>query len=35
MADIALKVESLEHWRDGNGKPGAAAIIWEINNWIT
>src|SRR5512146_3099075 len=27
MADIALKVEGLERWRDGNGKPGAAAML--------
>lgn len=27
MADLALQVEALERWRDGNGKPGAAAIL--------
>jgi hypothetical protein len=26
MADIADKVAKLELWRDGNGRPGAAAI---------
>jgi predicted NBD/HSP70 family sugar kinase len=29
MADIVLRVEDLEKWRDGNGKPGAAAVIAE------
>ena len=27
MADIAVTVESLRVWRDGNGKPGAAAML--------
>lgn len=27
MADLAIQVEALERWRDGNGKPGAAAIL--------
>lgn len=27
MADIAVRVDGLEKWRDGNGKPGAAAMI--------
>ena len=27
MADFAAKVEELERWRDGNGKPGAAAKL--------
>ena len=27
MADVAAKVEELERWRDGNGKPGAAAKL--------
>ncbi|MFA5379026.1 MAG: hypothetical protein WC455_24945 [Dehalococcoidia bacterium] len=35
MADIALKVESLEHWRDGNGKKGAAAMILDHEEKLT
>ena len=27
MADIAAKIDELERWRDGNGKPGAAAKL--------
>jgi hypothetical protein len=27
MGDIALSVSNLELWRDGNGKPGAAAML--------
>lgn len=34
MADIAVRVESLEHWRDGNGKRGAAATLVEHGEQI-
>lgn len=27
MADFAAKIDELERWRDGNGKPGAAAKL--------
>jgi hypothetical protein len=27
MADLAERVDGLEHWRDGNGNPGAAAVL--------
>jgi hypothetical protein len=27
MADILLRVDGLEKWRDGNGHPGAAAML--------
>jgi hypothetical protein len=27
MSSVVERVENLEHWRDGNGKPGAAAMI--------
>jgi len=27
MSDLAMTVEGLRKWRDGNGKPGAAAIL--------
>lgn len=29
MADVIARVEELEHWRDGNGKPGAAAMLFD------
>jgi uncharacterized protein (UPF0261 family) len=30
MSDLATRVEDLEHWRDGNGKRGAAAVIIDL-----
>jgi hypothetical protein len=27
MSSVVERVESLEHWRNGNGQPGAAAIL--------
>jgi hypothetical protein len=27
MSSVSERVDALEHWRDGNGKPGAAAMI--------
>lgn len=35
MADIAIRVDDLERWRDGNGKPGAAAILADHEKRIT
>lgn len=35
MADIAIRVDQLERWRDGNGKPGAAAIIADHEKRLT
>jgi hypothetical protein len=35
MSDVALRVDRLEHWRDGNGKPGAAAILADHEKRIT
>lgn len=35
MADLAIRVDDLERWRDGNGKPGAAAIIADHEKRIT
>lgn len=35
MADLAVQVEALERWRDGNGKPGAAAILADHEKRIT
>lgn len=35
MADIAGRVDGLEKWRDGNGKPGAAAMIADHEKRLT
>ena len=35
MADIAIRVEGLEKWRDGNGHPGAAAMIADHEKRLT
>lgn len=35
MADFAAKLEELERWRDGNGKPGAAAKLSDHEKRVT
>lgn len=35
MADIVIRVNDLEKWRDGNGKPGAAAMIADHEKRLT